>query len=247
MAEETKPSLLTRKDWRVLAIAIGLGMVAVVLMNLYIGSKKKEETLVSVAAAAIDMSPGTTIKRNMLQERLVPQAIVTTHVVHASEMSSLDGRSVSVGVDRGQPINWQFVTVSLDSSIGERLDYKNKERAFSLSLNNPLTDAVNPGDVIDIYGTFAEAGGMKGMQLLPGVTVIDRVGKFIVLSVTPQEALFLSVASQISTLTFTVRSKQETGRDTTLEPVTAAEIRGVSKTLSEDRIRRGPKIYRVGQ
>jgi hypothetical protein len=52
MAEVAKPSLLTRKDWRILAIAVGLGVVSVVLMNFYVKSLNKQEEPVSVAVAA---------------------------------------------------------------------------------------------------------------------------------------------------------------------------------------------------
>ena len=109
-----------------------------------------------------------------------------------------------------------------------------RERAFALTLAGVLSSGTKPGDVIDILGTYTAGGGRTAFEVLPAVTVIDKIGSVLVLSVTPEEELLL-LAAQPCDLTMSIRSKKEPNSDVKNTPVSLNEVLPRAKELGTAR------------
>jgi Flp pilus assembly protein CpaB len=240
MAETAKPSLLTRKDWRVLAVAVGLGVVSVVLLNFYIRSREKSNEMVPVVVATKSIAAGSLITRGMLAEKLVPKGTLSGNVLSGGEdMDLASGQAVSVDVDKGQPMYWGLISAPLpEASMNRFLRWDLQERAYAIDFPGSFASRIQPGDKIDIYGTMA--GDKTTFQLLPAVTVIEGTGNTLIVSVTPDEAMTLTMAKNLCTMTFTLRSEEETGKDTDLEPMSVGDFLRKVNLVKAARIARAP-------
>jgi len=209
MPEEPKPGLVTRKDWRILAIALLLGAVAVVLLNVYVNARHRGEKLVSVLVANQELKATTQLDASMLKAVPLPASAVTDRAVKPADMAMVTGYSLTVDLDKGQPLYYQFVSGMLGRDR-TGLNWEQRQRLYCIRFDNPLTDAVQENDLVDIYGTFLEGNVTKAFQLLPRVRVWGRSGPYLVLMVQPQAALMLEVARlNVMSLTFAIRSQQE--------------------------------------
>jgi Flp pilus assembly protein CpaB len=214
MSDEANQGLVTKKDWRVLVIALVLGAAAVVLLNIYINARQRGEKLVSVLVAKQRLESGVQLDASMLEEAKLPAGAVPGRVARPGDKAILLGEYLGVGLDKGQPLYTQFVTstVFTDSLSRSLID---DERAYCISFDNPLTEAVVPGSRIDIYGSFLRDGKTHAFQLYEDGRVLMRIGRFLVLALTPVQALTLQVARQnVTQMVFAIRKPgQEGGTD----------------------------------
>ena len=100
-----------------------------------------------------------------------------------------------------------------------------------------LSSGTRPGDVIDILGTYSKGGNRTAFEVLPAVTVIDKIGAVLVLSVTPEEELLL-LAAEPCDLTMSIRSKLEPNVDVRMTPVSITDVLPRSRELGTARAAR---------
>jgi len=218
MEKGEKPSLLAKKDWRVLGLAVLLGIIAVFLMNAYVSSRSKREELVSVVVAHKKIEVSTILEEGMLTKAKIPKCAAPEGIIKGYEKKRAVGSRVAIHLVKGQPLYWNFL---MSPGMGDSSGFGKLpvgQRAFSITFDNPLADAVVPGDYIDIYGTHSRGEKkVEGFQLLARVPVIYRAGEYLVLKVSPDEALLLWVARKVcSSITFAVRGEMEMRKDSLL-------------------------------
>ncbi len=234
MAESERTGLLPNTNWRVLALAVALGLVGVVLMTLYTRTKERRRESISVAVATRQVAARDTIRRGTLVAKTLPKGSIGGNFVSGEDIVAVEGRVVSVDLDPGQPLYWNAIPLAAQGGYDRYLRPENRERAFAINITGA---PVGPGDVIDILGTSTQGNQRQAFEVLPAVTVIDKVGPMLVLSVTPEEQLLL-LAAQPCNLTLSVRSKLEPRQDTRLEPVSLAQVLPRAKELSKARTER---------
>ena len=237
MAEPGKSGLLRGATVRMLVLAGVLGLVGVALMSFYLRSVNSKKATVWVAVATQPIASGDTIKSGMIVGKEFPRGALGGNFVGGKDLVSVEGRVVGVDLDPGQPLYWNSVPLTAQGGYDRYLRPENSERAFAITLSGALSNAARAGDVIDILGTYSEGGNRQAFEVLPAVTVIDRIGPTLVLSVTSEEELLL-LAAQPCNLTLSIRSKQEPETDVKLKPVKLTDVLPRARELAVARTAR---------
>jgi len=218
-------------------IAVILGIIGIVLMNFYFRSRTKKVQWASVAVATRQITGGDTIKHGWFAAKDLPKDVIGGRFVDGNDIIAVEGRLIGVDMDPGQPLYWNAIPLAAQGGYDKYLRPELRERAFALNLAGALSSGTRPGDVIDILGTYSEGGKRTAFEVLPAVTVIDKVGSVLVLSVTPEEELLL-LAAQPCELTMSIRSKQEPSRDEKLTPVSITDVLPRARELGTARTAR---------
>lgn len=237
MVESEKTPLIPKGSLRTLIIAVLLGLVGIVLMNFYFRSRTKKVQWISVAVAAKQIAGGDTLRHGWLVAKDLPKDVLGGKYVEGKDIIAVEGRLVGVDLDPGQPLYWNAIPLSAQGGYDKYLRPELRERAFALTLAGALSSGTRPGDVIDILGTYSEGGKRTAFEVLPAVTVIDKIGAVLVLSVTPEEELLL-LAAQPCDLTMSIRSKLEPNVDVKMTPVSITDVLPRAKELGTARAAR---------
>jgi Flp pilus assembly protein CpaB len=223
MAEPQKASLIPKGSLRTLVIAVLLGVVGIALMNFYFRSRTKKVQWQSVAVATKAIAGGDTIRSGWLVPKELPKDVIGGKFVEGKDIVAVTGRVVGVDMDAGQPLYWNAIPLAAQGGYDKYLRPELRERAFAVTLGGVLSSGTRAGDVIDILGTYTEGGKRTAFEVLPAVTVIDKIGAVLVLSVTPEEELLL-LAAQPCNLTMSIRSKLEPNEDIKMTPVSITDV-----------------------
>ncbi len=234
MEEPRRPGLLPGGSLRTLVIAVVLGIVGIVLMNFYFRSKTKKVQWISVAVATKPIAGGDTIRHGWFVSKDLPKDVIGGKFVTGSDIIAVEGRVVGVDMDAGQPLYWNAIPLAAQGGYDKYLRPELGERAFALPMSSPLSAGTRAGDVIDILGTYSEGGKRTAFEVLPSVTVIDKIGSVLVLNVTQEEELLL-LAAQTCNLTTSIRSKEESTTESKVQPVSITEVLPVAKQLGTAR------------
>jgi Flp pilus assembly protein CpaB len=247
MVESEKTPLIAKGSLRTLIIAVLLGLVGIVLMNFYFRSRTKKVQWISVAVATKPIAGGDTIRHGWLIAKELPKDVIGGKFVEGKDIIAVEGRLVGVDLDPGQPLYWNAIPLSAQGGYDKYLRPELRERAFALNLAGVLSSGTRPGDVIDILGTYSAEGSRRtAFEVLPAVTVIDKIGSVLVLSVTPEEQLLL-LAAQPFDLTMSIRSKLEPNTDVKMTPVSMTEVLPRAKELGTARAARLRKEGDIGK
>jgi len=234
MAEPVKSDARSGGAWRTLGLAVVMGIIGVALLSFYLNSREKNKEMVSVALATRPMAEGDTIRKGMVAAKELPKDAIGGKFVSGKDIIAVEGRVIGVDLDAGQPLYWNAIPLSAQGGYDRYLRPENRDRAFAIALSGP---PVGSGDVIDIVGTYSEGTRRRAFEVLPAVTVIDYVGRTLILSVTPEEQLLL-LAAQPCNLTYSIRSKLEPNVDTKLAPVDLGDVLPVARALGKARAER---------
>ena len=234
MVEGQRSSLVPKGSLRTLIIAVVLGVVGIALMNFYFRSRTKKVQWVTVAVATKQIAGGDTIRNGWLVGKELPRDVIGGKFVEGKDIVAVTGRVVGVDMDPGQPLYWNAIPLAAQGGYDKYLRPELRERAFAVTLAGVLSSGTRSGDVIDILGTYAEGGKRTAFEVLPAVTVIDKIGSVLVLSVTPEEELLL-LAAQPCALTMSIRSKLEPNEDTKMTPVSITDVLPRAKQLGTAR------------
>ncbi len=237
MVESEKTPLIPKGSLRTLIVAVLLGLVGIVLMNFYFRSRTKKVQWISVAVATKPIAGGDTIRHGWLVAKELPRDVLGGKYVEGKDIIAVEGRLLGVDMDPGQPLYWNAIPLSAQGGYDKYLRPELRERAFALTLAGVLSSGTRPGDVIDILGTYSEGGKRTAFEVLPAVTVIDKIGAILVLSVTPEEELLL-LAAQPCDLTMSIRSKLEPNVDVKMTPVSITDVLPRARELGTARAAR---------
>jgi len=237
MVESEKTPLIAKGSLRTLVVAVLLGLVGIVLMNFYFRSRTKKVQWISVAVATRPVASGDTIRHGWLVAKELPRDVIGGKYVEGKDIIAVEGRLVGVDLDPGQPLYWNAIPLSAQGGYDKYLRPELRERAFALRLAGVLSSGTRPGDVIDILGTYSASGRRTAFEVLPAVTVIDKIGAVLVLSVTPEEELLL-LAAEPCNLTMSIRSKLEPNVDVKMTPVSITDVLPRARELGSARAAR---------
>lgn len=239
MEEPRRTGLLPSGSIRTLVVAVLLGICGIVLMNFYFRSKAKKVQWISVAVATRQIAGGDTIRHGWLESKELPKDVIGGKFVTGNDIVAVEGRVVGVDMDPGQPLYWNAIPLAAQGGYDKYLRPELGERAFALPMSGVLSSGTRPGDVVDILGTYSEGGKRTAFEVLPSVTVIDKIGSVLVLNVTQEEELLL-LAAQPCDLTMSIRSKEESNTENKTSPVSITDVLPVAKQLGtarEERLR----------
>ncbi len=189
------------KQKGILILALALGVIAVILVQVYIRDIEKKhevEDTVSVLVAAKNIPAGTAVTGTQITTEKVPRQFLNPNAVLPKELELILNQTTSIDLQKGQQILWtDFVS---EKETGLATVIKEGERALTLDVNDRtgVSGLLKPNDHVDIIGTFQvpkevkiDAGDLRKFQgdfsyqfeqvtvtLLQNVTVL-AVGKYI--------------------------------------------------------------------
>jgi pilus assembly protein CpaB len=243
-----------------LIVAVILGLLAGAVAWAAIKRKEKEVragwNLVPVIVAANDIAEGTVVGYDMVSQRAIPEQFVTSSVVKPDSASYVVGQRVLVPLQAGDPLLWsQFET----SKAAEKLStiIQKKGRALTLEAGSTRVSVggwIRPNDHVDILGAFRDptVGEQVAVTLMQNVVVL-ATGKItgttninllpesqreytnLTFLLLPEEAEILSLASDMGTLTLTLRNpedidiQEERGKATIQTLLTGERMKALQK------------------
>lgn len=250
-----------------LIAAIGCGLVAVVLLQLYLQQEKRQQhagmEMVDVVVAAHDLTEGTRLEQDLLTSKALPSLYVHDKVVRFLDLQKVLGQPLSYPVKAGEPILW--ATVGREGGGGLSTMIIKGERALTLPVDevSGLSGLIQPHDHVDVYGTFPVRAGQSSrtgeatIPLLQNVLVLavgERVGEAtsvteetgllsstVTVSVTPEQASLLVYAQSQGKLVLLLRNTSDLDVSADPVPLTFDQARFhtyVEKMAGEQRRRR---------
>jgi pilus assembly protein CpaB len=212
-------------------VAVFLGTLAGAVAWAAVKRKEREVkagwTLVPVLVASRDLAEGSVVSWDSVSQRPIPEQFVTSSVVKPDSATYVIGQKVLVPLQAGDPLLWtQFEA----SRASERLSTTvvQKMRAITLDASGSKMGVggwIRPNDHIDLLGTFRDPNTAEqtSVTLMQNVMVIaagkltgntnvnllpENAREFssLTLLVLPEEAEILSLASDLGSLTATLRN-----------------------------------------
>lgn len=210
--------------WTLLAISTALGGMAAWAIDRHLEHKTREIERteqghqVARLVAAHRIEPGAILHLSDLATREIPSRWADPGSIATEEVARVVGMRATVELIAGQPILSAHLETPAEAGLATRL--ANGKRAVTIPVDqiSSLSGMLNPGDVIDLYVSFAHRGQRLTAPLLNEVQVLatgrqqvayseDRAGvrppeyATVTLETTPAEAVKLVAARQDGTLT----------------------------------------------
>jgi len=216
-----------------LMIALALGLLAGIIA--WSAIKKKEAdvrrgwNLVPVVVASQDIPEGTIITFDMINQRSVPEQFVTSSVVKPESATYVVGQKVLVALQSGDPLLWsQFETTKAAERLSTRVQKKVRAVTIEAKTTTSVGGWVRPNDHVDVVGTFRDPQTEEqvAVTLLQNVIVLatgkitgttnvnlipesQREYNNITLMVIPEEAEILMLATELGSLTLSLRNEED--------------------------------------
>lgn len=226
-------------------ISIILGLLASVLTYQYLHGREKELAAmkqklnkganpVDVVAAGRDIPAGTAIAMEDLGFLPIPEAFVQDDAVRKNEADLIVGRKTTFEIKARSPVTWSKIESGRPAEQGLAGMITHRMRAISISVGGAaaVSGMVEPGDRVDVLGTFSFPGAVAGEMETVTLTVLQDVtvlaagrntaaqknsrsasqGGYstVTLEVTPREAELLVFAEQShGRLTLSLRNSSD--------------------------------------
>jgi pilus assembly protein CpaB len=216
-----------------LLIALGLGLLAG-LFAFWAIHKKEEDVrrgwnLVNVVAASQDIPEGTSVSMEMMSVRAIPEQFATASVVKPDSVSYVVNQRVLVPLQTGDPLLWtQFETTRGAERLSSKVQRKGRAVTVEVSKKSSVGGWIRPNDHVDVLGTFRDPANNESvaMTLLQNVIVLatgkitgttnaaalpdsQRDYTHVTLLVIPEESEILALASEMGSLTLTLRNDED--------------------------------------
>jgi pilus assembly protein CpaB len=239
--KEQKESIVSqlRQDRKIMIIAVICGLVAVVLVYLFLKSKQYPYgTPNQILVAKADITQGQAFTNDVVEIQFVPENLVSPNAIGPNYLSTILDMKALVPIAEGDPILWSYVqTEKVTSSLSDILNKEHNERAVTISIDeiSGIGGHILPNDRVDIIGTFTVPGDKKEEEptiktktILQCVTVLAVGGQLgsqtqgisnigmaggpitsVTLKVKPEEAELLAFAESIGNLRLLLRSRDD--------------------------------------
>jgi pilus assembly protein CpaB len=212
----------------VLIIAILMGLAAFLLTHNYLRAQRdaltKGYTKVSVLVAKVDLPTGTILVREDLAAKEVFKSAVGANIFKKEDIDLILNKKLLLPLKRGEPVWWSHVDAPQTARRGLSQLVNPGLRAISVAVSgeNAVSGLVNPGDRVDLLGTFTTPSPtMAGEMETATLTVLQNV-------------LVLATGDEIANQSFsTTRSSRSRGYSTVTLQVTTeeAEVLVFSQTV----------------
>lgn len=178
-------AIVKAKSIKLLAIALGLGVLAALLAVLYLKAREADlrarltpdEQKVSVVVAARDLMKGTTLELDpkKFAVRPIPREYVHNDAITYSEFEQLQGKKLVENVGKGKPLLRSFLDDDFPRDFSDTIPLKRRAMTVQVDEVNSVTGFVRPGNHIDILVNLpaGTAGGDSSTDMV--VPVLENV------------------------------------------------------------------------
>jgi pilus assembly protein CpaB len=181
-----------------------------------------------VVVAARDVAAGETIEGGMLASRRMPRDFLPAGALGTSQVGTLVGRKVNVGLRRGDPVQLSALHVRNERALSDVIRSGGRALTISVDDTNSMSGLLRAGDIVDIYYSRSQNGSSVLVPLLERVEVLatgeslkspqadisgtqEGVRTFATLTihVSPEDAARIVLAQATGTLTVLLRSMKD--------------------------------------
>ena len=212
----------------VLVVSIVIGLLAFIMTNKYLRDERARlyegAERIPIIVAARNLPSGTMLESGDLALREVFASAVGQNIFGPEDQNRVVGKRLRFPLGRGEPLWWSHVDLPEPGAEGLANIIRSGLRAVSIPISGPasVSGLVNPGDRVDILGTFTfPAADIEGelesvtLTMLQDVSVLAtgqqmardaalygmerRVGSYsmVTFEVTPREAELLVFAQHV--------------------------------------------------
>lgn len=173
---------------KLVVIAVACGMLAAAAGWLYLKNKEDQyrqafkpvvESKVAIVVPRSDMGKAEVMTKDKVAVLEVPTKFVPSNAVFAQDWKKLDGRMVTVPLQKGKPITWSSVEGSAVSRFSENVELGKRAKTVKISKINSFDGLLRPGDHVDLLGNFSasDIGLQKKPNYADGVimSVLENV------------------------------------------------------------------------
>lgn len=212
-----------------LLIAMTLMVAGSAMLYVYMQRFEQEVaggSLISVVTATEDLPLGSSIRRNTLAIRAVPQKYIETRHIRASEVERIIGTKISTSVKANEALLWTDLATGQEHGRDLSSLVQSGMRAVTIpvDLGSSFSGLLRPGDRVDVLYTTQTEMGSKLVPLLQNILVLasgrdtgetnDKttdamLSNVVSLSVTLQQAQILAYAKDKGKLTLTLRNPDD--------------------------------------
>ena len=228
------------------AFLIGIIAAASGVGSLYLYMQRFEAEVtggdaVTILMAIEDIPLGSRIREDTLAGRTIPARYVEERHVRIGDLQRIVGIRVTSTVKANEALLWTDLASSAVGSRRVEQFLQEGMRALTVNGDGASSSLLAPGNRIDIFLTTSGNEGRQTLLLLQNVIVIAVGGQVgtegtqiggrsgygggVTLSVLPRQASYLTLAQRTGSLTFAIRSSNETGIIQNPPPTTVADLR----------------------
>jgi pilus assembly protein CpaB len=155
--QKTAGVLLQKQKLVIIAIAVFSGLLATLMVNVYMENKIVDISggkLVPVVFAVSNIAKNTPITEKMLQVKNVPEAYLGFDAIPERYQKFLIGQRAIVGINKDQAILWSNIMLQDENHLANKLDVN--QRAISIAVDevSSINSLIRPGDSVDVIGYF---------------------------------------------------------------------------------------------
>jgi pilus assembly protein CpaB len=173
---------------------------------------------------------GATITLEMVASRRIPEQFITSSVVKPDAVSYVINQKILVPLQAGDMLLWtQFETTKGSERLSSRVQRQARAVTIEVSKKSSVGGWIRPNDHVDVIGTFRDPQNNENaaMTVLQNVMVLatgkitgtSKTGMIpesqrdytnVTLLVVQEEAEILALASELGTLTLSLRNEEDT-------------------------------------
>jgi len=222
-------SLKPDKTWAVLALAIGIGVVAAIGAKRYLSNQlaaieaRATGKTVAVIVAKRDLAKGTRLSADSLAVRPVPQKFSHSVAVVPEQFDRIDGQVLAYPVKSGEMILWGLLEDKKSPTFSARVEAGRRAMTVPVDEINSISGMLEPGDTIDLMVTIERKDKKITFPLLQSVRVMAtgqrsaddpksgerRRYSTVTLDTSPAQAQRVIVAREAGKITALLRNPQD--------------------------------------
>lgn len=222
-------SLKPKKTWVILALSIGIGLIAAIGAKRYLSNQmtaieaRARGKTVAIVVAKRDLAKGTRLSADSLAVRPVPQTFSHSVAVLPEQFDRIEGQILAYPVKSGEMILWSLLEGRKSPSFSARVAAGRRAMTVPVDEINSISGMLEPGDTIDLMVTIERKDKKITFPLLQSVRVMAtgqrsaddpksgerRQYSTVTLDTSPAQAQRIIVAREAGKITALLRNPQD--------------------------------------
>lgn len=162
------------KNKRLFYIAIGLGLLSVILVNAYLWSSQRGYVLLKFTQP---LKKGDKISDRTLESIAVPKNFgsILKEAVLAQDRRWVVGKTLFRDVTAGDFLLYSHVSSSSEEDFDKRLDKAKRALSIQVTSETGVSGFVEPGSFVDIVATISQPGGTQQATKIATKTILQKI------------------------------------------------------------------------
>ena len=222
-------SFKPKKNWVILALAVGIGLAAAIGAKRYLSNQmiaietRARGKTVAIVVAKRDLAKGTRLSADTLAVRPVPQNFSHSLAVLPEQFGRVEGQILVYPVKSGEMILWSLLEGKKSPSFSARVAVGRRAMTVPVDEINSISGMLEPGDTVDLMVTIERKNKKITFPLLQSVRVMAtgqrsadnpkngerRQYSTVTLDTSPSQAQRVIVAREAGKITALLRNPQD--------------------------------------